>query len=83
MDIPSFNPLLTQVERQLLISKYRHLLSLCRPYFKPGDTNLMRQAFNLAFWASHEKKSVLNEPAIYYTIDLTEILAVETGLGTD
>ncbi|HRY32228.1 MAG TPA: RelA/SpoT family protein [Bacteroidales bacterium] len=74
---------LTESEREQIISKYRNLLRLCRPYIKPGDSSVIRKAFNIALSALSGEKTKLGDPGIFYPMDLTEILAVETGLGTN
>ncbi len=74
---------LTETEREQIINKYRNLLRLCRPYIKPGDSSVIRKAFNIALTAVKGEKTKLGEPGIFYPMDLTEILAVETGLGTN
>jgi guanosine-3',5'-bis(diphosphate) 3'-pyrophosphohydrolase len=71
----------SETQKLQLVSKYRHLLHLCQPFLNKGDTTLLRQAFNLAFEASQDKKSALGEPGVYYAIELTEILVAEAGLG--
>ncbi|MHC1707555.1 MAG: bifunctional (p)ppGpp synthetase/guanosine-3',5'-bis(diphosphate) 3'-pyrophosphohydrolase [Bacteroidales bacterium] len=81
MIIPEFDPQLSQAQKQQLVTKYRHLLTLCRPFINKGDTKQLRQAFNIAFWASNDKKTALGDPGVYYAIDLTEILVAEAGLG--
>lgn len=81
MIIPAFDPLLSDEQKKQLVVKYRHLLNLCLPFINKGDTNQLRKAFNVAFWASQDKKTALQDPGIYYTIDLTEILVAEAGLG--
>ncbi len=82
MLVPEYSLPLTDQQRQELINRYRNLLTICRPYLRHGDTNLIRKAFNVAMWSSQDKTTCLNQPGIFFALDMTEILAVEAGLGS-
>jgi GTP pyrophosphokinase len=73
--------MLSDSERTDLVKRYKQLLNLCRPYLRRGDTLIIRQAFGLAFDAYHDEKTFKGEPAIFYPLNLAEILTIEAGLG--
>src|SRR5512138_543089 len=73
--------MLTVDERNLLIGKYRNLLSTCKPVLQKGDSVFIRDAMNLALRFGTEQRTPSGEPAIMPGIDLAEILASDMGLG--
>lgn len=69
------------MESDKLVSKYRNLLVLCRPYLRKGDTKEIRKALNIAYKAESNRKTPLDEPGIIFPLDVAEIMAAEMGMS--
>ena len=73
--------MLTAEERNILIGKYRNLLGICKPVLQKGDSGFIRDAMNLALQVYSDERNILDEPALFFNLDLAEITASEIGLG--
>lgn len=75
--------MLTKQETIDIRSKYLSLLRNCRPYFKKGDTKLIRAAYDLIYDTYKNKRRVSGEPYLLHPIEVANIVVSEIGLGKD
>ncbi len=71
-----------ELERKQILSKYRSLLRVCKPFLKRGDKRQIRLAFDMAIDAHKDMRRKSGEPYIYHPIEVAQIVAEEIGLGT-
>jgi GTP diphosphokinase / guanosine-3',5'-bis(diphosphate) 3'-diphosphatase len=78
--IPNYN-LSQEQERRLIIREYRALLRSLKPKLKPGDKELIRQAFEMAADAHKTMRRKSGEPYILHPLAVARICVEEIGLG--
>ncbi|MEN2282237.1 bifunctional (p)ppGpp synthetase/guanosine-3',5'-bis(diphosphate) 3'-pyrophosphohydrolase [Algoriphagus sp. SE2] len=69
-------------ERKEILKRYRRLLRQAKPVLKPGDTKLIKKAFNVSQEAHKEMRRKSGEPYIYHPLEVALICVEEIGLGT-
>lgn len=77
---PKYN-LNDEQERKLILREYRALLRSLKPKLKPGDKELVRQAFEMAADAHKTMRRKSGEPYILHPLAVAMICAEEIGLG--
>ena len=77
---PKYN-LNNEQERKLILREYRALLRSLKPKLKPGDKELVRQAFELAADAHKTMRRKSGEPYILHPLAVAMICVEEIGLG--
>src|SRR5215204_985934 len=77
---PKYN-LNDEQERKLILREYRALLRSLKPKLKPGDKELVRQAFEMAADAHKTMRRKSGEPYILHPIAVARICVEEIGLG--
>ena len=78
--IPKYN-LNDEQERKLILREYRALLRSLKPKLKPGDKELVRQAFEMAADGHKTMRRKSGEPYILHPLAVAMICAEEIGLG--
>lgn len=69
-------------ERKEILKRYRRLLRQAKPILKPGDTKLIKKAFNVSQEAHKEMRRKSGEPYIYHPLEVALVCVEEIGLGT-
>jgi len=77
---PKYN-LTEEQEKKLILRQYRALLRALKPKLKPGDKELVRQAFELAADAHKTMRRKSGEPYILHPLAVAQICIDEIGLG--
>ncbi|MBC7829338.1 MAG: bifunctional (p)ppGpp synthetase/guanosine-3',5'-bis(diphosphate) 3'-pyrophosphohydrolase [Chitinophagaceae bacterium] len=77
---PKYN-LNDEQEKKLILREYRALLRSLKPKLKPGDKELMRQAFEMAADAHKTMRRKSGEPYILHPLAVAMICVEEIGLG--
>src|SRR5215210_7446045 len=77
---PKYN-LNDEQERKLILREYRALLRSLKPKLKPGDKELVRQAFEMAADAHKTMRRKSGEPYILHPLAVAMICVEEIGLG--
>lgn len=77
---PKYN-LNNEQERKLILREYRALLRSLKPKLKPGDKELVRQAFEMAADAHKTMRRKSGEPYILHPLAVAMICVEEIGLG--
>lgn len=72
----------TELERKLILKKYRKLLRTAKPFLKENDAKLIKKAFNTSLEAHKEMRRRSGEPYIYHPLAVAQIVVEEIGLGT-
>src|SRR5918995_1182311 len=78
--IPKYN-LNNEQEKKLILREYRALLRSLKPKLKPGDKELVRQAFEMAADAHKTMRRKSGEPYILHPLAVAMICVEEIGLG--
>ncbi|MGB3008171.1 MAG: RelA/SpoT family protein [Chitinophagaceae bacterium] len=78
--IPKYN-LNEEEEKKLILREYRSLLKVIKTKLKPGDKDLVRNAFEMAAEAHKTMRRKSGEPYILHPIAVAKICAEEIGLG--
>ncbi|MFT3825601.1 MAG: bifunctional (p)ppGpp synthetase/guanosine-3',5'-bis(diphosphate) 3'-pyrophosphohydrolase [Chitinophagaceae bacterium] len=78
--IPKYN-LNDDQEKKLILREYRALLRSLKPKLKPGDKELVRNAFEMAVDAHKTMRRKSGEPYILHPIAVARICIEEIGLG--
>ncbi|MEZ5034006.1 MAG: bifunctional (p)ppGpp synthetase/guanosine-3',5'-bis(diphosphate) 3'-pyrophosphohydrolase [Chitinophagaceae bacterium] len=68
-------------ERKLILREYRSLLRVLKSKLKPGDKDLVRNAFEMAAEAHKTMRRKSGEPYILHPIAVAKICVEEIGLG--
>src|SRR6478735_9460219 len=68
-------------EKKLIIREYRALLRSLKPKLKPGDKELIRNAFEMAADAHKTMRRKSGEPYILHPLAVAKICVEEIGLG--
>lgn len=71
-----------EVERKEILKRYRRLLRQAKPVLKPGDTKVIKKAFNVSQEAHKEMRRKSGEPYIYHPLEVALVCVEEIGLGT-
>ena len=69
-------------ERKEILKRYRKLLKQAKPVLKPGDTKLIKKAFNISLDAHKDMRRKSGEPYIYHPLEVALVCVEEIGLGT-
>jgi guanosine-3',5'-bis(diphosphate) 3'-pyrophosphohydrolase len=69
-------------ERKEILKRYRKLLRNAKPILKPGDTKLIKKAFNISLEAHKDMRRKSGEPYIYHPLEVALVCVEEIGLGT-
>lgn len=69
-------------ERKEILKRYRKLLRNAKPTLKPGDTKLIKKAFNISLEAHKDMRRKSGEPYIYHPLEVALVCVEEIGLGT-
>ena len=77
---PKYN-LTEEQEKKLILRQYRALLRALKPKLKPGDKELVRQAFEMAADAHKTMRRKSGEPYIMHPLAVAQICVDEIGLG--
>ncbi len=77
---PKYN-LNEEQEKKLILREYRALLRSLKPKLKPGDKELIRQAFEMAADAHKTMRRKSGEPYILHPLAVAQICVEEIGLG--
>jgi GTP pyrophosphokinase len=77
---PKYN-LNDEQEKKLILREYRALLRSLKPKLKPGDKELVRQAFEMAADAHKTMRRKSGEPYILHPLAVAMICVEEIGLG--
>ena len=77
---PKYN-LTEEQEKKLILRQYRGLLRALKPKLKPGDKELVRQAFEMAADAHKTMRRKSGEPYILHPLAVAQICIDEIGLG--
>src|SRR6478609_7411022 len=78
--IPKYN-LTDEQERKLILREYKGLLRCLKPKLKPGDKELIRNAFEMAADAHKTMRRKSGEPYILHPLAVAKICVEEIGLG--
>src|SRR6478609_395362 len=78
--IPKYN-LTDEQERKLILREYKGLLRCLKPKLKPGDKDLLRNAFEMAADAHKTMRRKSGEPYILHPLAVAKICVEEIGLG--
>src|SRR4249919_294223 len=78
--IPKYN-LNEEQERKLILREYRSLLRSLKSKIKPGDKDLLRNAFEIAADAHKTMRRKSGEPYILHPLAVAKICVEEIGLG--
>lgn len=68
-------------EKKLILREYRSLLRALKPKLKPGDKELVRNAFEIAAEAHETMRRKSGEPYILHPLAVAQICVEEIGLG--
>jgi GTP pyrophosphokinase len=68
-------------ERKLILREYKGLLRCLKPKLKPGDKELVRNAFEMAADAHKTMRRKSGEPYILHPLAVAKICVEEIGLG--
>jgi GTP diphosphokinase / guanosine-3',5'-bis(diphosphate) 3'-diphosphatase len=79
-DIPKYN-LSEAEEKKEILRHYRGLLKLLKPKLKPGDKELVRNAFEISVEAHKTMRRKSGEPYILHPLAVARICVEEIGLG--
>src|SRR6218665_10635 len=77
---PRYN-LNEEQERKLILREYRSLLRSLKAKIKPGDKDLLRNAFEMAAEAHKTMRRKSGEPYILHPLAVAKICVEEIGLG--
>ncbi|MGN6291773.1 MAG: RelA/SpoT family protein [Chitinophagaceae bacterium] len=77
---PKYN-LNEEQERKLILREYRSLLRSLKAKIKPGDKDLLRNAFEMAAEAHKTMRRKSGEPYILHPLAVAKICVEEIGLG--
>ncbi|MBC7903627.1 MAG: bifunctional (p)ppGpp synthetase/guanosine-3',5'-bis(diphosphate) 3'-pyrophosphohydrolase [Gemmatimonadaceae bacterium] len=77
---PKYN-LNDEQEKKLILREYRALLRSLKPKLKPGDKELVRQAFEMSADAHKTMRRKSGEPYILHPLAVAQICVEEIGLG--
>ncbi len=77
---PKYN-LTEEQEKKLILRQYRAMLRGLKPKLKPGDKELVRQAFEMAAEAHKTMRRKSGEPYILHPLAVAQICIDEIGLG--
>jgi guanosine-3',5'-bis(diphosphate) 3'-pyrophosphohydrolase len=77
---PKYN-LNEEQERKLILREYRSLLRSLKVKIKPGDKDLLRNAFEMAAEAHKTMRRKSGEPYILHPLAVAKICVEEIGLG--
>ena len=80
LDIPKYS-LNEEEEKKEILRHYRGLLKILKPKLKPGDKELLRQAFEMAAEAHKTMRRKSGEPYILHPLAVAMICVEEIGLG--
>ena len=80
IDIPKYN-LNEEEEKKEILRHYRGLLRVLKLKLKPGDSQLLRTAFEMAAKAHETMRRKSGEPYILHPIAVAKICVEEIGLG--
>lgn len=64
-----------------IITRYRELINVSRPYIADGGCKLLRKAFELVLDAHKDLRRETGEPYFIHSIEVAKIVASEMGLG--
>src|SRR3982751_3817186 len=78
--IPKYN-LNEEQERKLILREYRSLLRSLKTKLKPGDKDLLRNAFEMSADAHKTMRRKSGEPYILHPLAVAKICVEEIGLG--
>ncbi len=78
--LPKYN-LNDDQEKKLILREYRALLRSLKPKLKPGDKELVRNAFEMAADAHKTMRRKSGEPYILHPLAVARICVEEIGLG--
>src|SRR6478609_6310828 len=78
--IPKYN-LTDEQERKLILREYKGLLRCLKPKLKPGDKELIRNAFEMAADAHKTMRRKSGEPYILHPLAVARLCVEEIGLG--
>ncbi len=78
--IPKYN-LSEEEEKKEILRQYRGLLKALKPKIKPGDKELLRNAFEMAAEAHKTMRRKSGEPYILHPLAVAKICVEEIGLG--
>src|SRR5882672_11704730 len=77
---PKYN-LTEEDEKKEILRHYRGLLRALKPKLKPGDKELLRNAFEMAVDAHKTMRRKSGEPYILHPLAVAKICVEEIGLG--
>src|SRR3954469_4731267 len=80
VDIPKYN-LNEEDEKREILRQYRGLLRALKPKLKPGDKELLRNAFEMAVEGHKTMRRKSGEPYILHPLAVARICVEEIGLG--
>ncbi|MFN8242739.1 MAG: bifunctional (p)ppGpp synthetase/guanosine-3',5'-bis(diphosphate) 3'-pyrophosphohydrolase [Ferruginibacter sp.] len=80
VNIPAYN-LSAEEEKKEILRHYRALLKVLKPKLKPGDKELLRNAFEMAVEAHKTMRRKSGEPYILHPLAVARICVEEIGLG--
>src|SRR5882757_7210349 len=80
VDIPKYD-LNEEDEKKEILRHYRGLLRALKPKLKPGDKELLRNAFEMAVDAHKTMRRKSGEPYILHPLAVAKICVEEIGLG--
>jgi GTP diphosphokinase / guanosine-3',5'-bis(diphosphate) 3'-diphosphatase len=72
----------TESENKEIISRYRKLLRVAKPFLKDDDAKIIKKAFNTSLHAHKDMRRRSGEPYIYHPLAVAQIAVEEIGLGT-
>jgi GTP diphosphokinase / guanosine-3',5'-bis(diphosphate) 3'-diphosphatase len=79
-DIPKYS-LTAEEEKKEILRHYRNLLRMLKTKLKPGDKELLRNAFEIAAEAHKTMRRKSGEPYILHPLAVAAICVEEIGLG--
>jgi GTP diphosphokinase / guanosine-3',5'-bis(diphosphate) 3'-diphosphatase len=79
-EIPKYN-LTAQEEKKEILRHYRNLLRMLKTKLKPGDKELLRNAFEMSVNAHQTMRRKSGEPYILHPLAVAAICVEEIGLG--
>jgi GTP pyrophosphokinase len=80
IDIPKYD-LNEEDEKKEILRQYRGLLRALKPKLKPGDKELLRNAFEMSVEAHKTMRRKSGEPYILHPLAVARICVEEIGLG--
>ncbi len=69
-------------ERKDIISRYKNLLHLCKPFLNADDLKTIRTATELVLEIYKDERDSNNEPYVYLPLEIASIVVEEIGLAT-